>query len=154
MSAGKLRAWDFGAADFTAIEKRIAIMRAPMHDDEYLTEYKTLPPEFFVDATMHGLSMEEWRWAVALRRVYNVTAKYFEKRKPKERADIIGKLTELARKNGRAGRKAAEAVAIVFEMTLDRKEPRRPMIVDIEGGQVDAYRYLFEMLSTSKERKP
>jgi len=170
----------FGALDFTALEKRYLetmaqqrtqakaaahagrysvgpdafLKGARIHGivhDEVLVDFKTAFDQFDIATAKHKLSTEEWRWAVALRRVYNVNASYFEERKPKERAEIIKKLTELAKKNGRAGEKAAEAVAVVFEMAMDRKEPEtQPTMIDIET-HMDSFRYLFEhMIGGSK----
>lgn len=163
MEASKKRPTLLGA-DFSTLEKRVAIqlrdqlygtqLRGTIIHDEILTEFKTLD-EFYIEVHKNKLSIEEWRWAVALRRVYNVNASYFEEQKPTKRAEIIEKLMKLAERNNRAGCKAAEAVAIVVEMAIERKEPEglSTFYTEIANNQLDAYRYLFSSNTSDGPKK-
>jgi hypothetical protein len=146
--------------DFADAEKRIfaqlanaklkgMFIRTRVHD-----EFKAMPDEFGIDVAGNKLSIEEWRWAVVLRRVYKVTPAYFEEQKPPKRTEIIKQLTALAEKDNRAGRKAAEAVGIVVEMAIERREPKVPVLFDMEANaQLDAYRYLFAAQTPDELKK-
>lgn len=130
-------------ADFKTLETRVAanmtrhIGKSPAHAARYgmsgarirammhgETQYIVDPVERFVDPDRWNLSDDEWRWAVAFRKVLGVGHEFYEYAPRPRRKWLEQHYKELARNDTPKGRKAAKVVAVFVQYKLADRTPR------------------------------
>lgn len=175
--AGTARpAIDVKAADLSTLEQRIAgrlaahgaaygtgtgtgkilgtDYNAAFHD-ELVYGTKLDRDEYAVDIDCKGLTDDEWRWAVAFRKVLGVGHEFYEYAPRERRRHLEQHHRELAHNDTPKGRKAAKVVAVYTSYTLERRGMwrREYLAIDYKTGrttsndQIDAYNYLFGQMS-------
>jgi hypothetical protein len=161
MGKNRIDTFEFKTADLSELELRVAesqhAARYGMSDTRlrgmgvhsvFMDELRCFVDKDEYAADSLSLNDDEWRWAVAFRKVLGVGHGFYENAVPMRRRQLERHYEELATHDTAKGRKAAKVVAVRVQYVLAEKKPVGRIKYN---DQINAYNYLF---SQQISRKP